>query len=80
MTRADLDSSVRQVVGTALGRPVPGDEPLSRTSDARWDSLKHVEILFALEDAFDVRFSEDEMSALESLDALVDAIERHRAA
>ncbi len=77
MTRADLDSSVRQVVGTALGRPVPADEALS---DPRWDSLKHVEILFAVEDAFDVRFSEEEMSALESLEALVDAIERHRAA
>lgn len=79
MTRADLDSSVRQVVGAALGRPVPPGEALSRSSDPRWDSLKHVEILFAVEDAFDVRFSEEEMSALESLDALVDAIERHRA-
>lgn len=40
-----------------------------------WDSLKHLSIVFALEDEFDIRFSEDEFSELRSLSAIVTNIE-----
>lgn len=56
------------------------DFPLSTTeilaeSVENWDSLKHLNIMFALEDEFDVRFSEEEFPKLNSLSAIVSNLE-----
>ena len=39
--------------------------------------VKHVEIVFSLEDAFKVRFDDEELTALDSLDAIVSRLEQH---
>lgn len=40
-----------------------------------WDSLAHVEVLFALEEEFSVRFPADKLKALRSLETIVEALE-----
>jgi acyl carrier protein len=44
---------------------------LSDTSDAqntpRWDSLRHIEVIFAVESAFHVRFTMPEIAGLRNL-------------
>lgn len=46
----------------------------SRQNMPQWDSLKHIEIIFELEDVFGVQFSEDEMANLDSVDRIVERV------
>lgn len=57
---------------------VTEDQTVDRTSTLSWDSLKHIELLFSLEDACDVKFDREELAQLDSLDAIVTAVERNR--
>lgn len=75
-----VDDAVRQVLSAVFGRPVGKDEPLSAKTEPAWDSLRQVEVLLAVEGALEVRFDEDEMPQLDSVDKLVRSVKRHRAA
>ncbi len=73
--------AIRKIAGDSLalvfGRSIgPGENP-TRDEEPKWDSLKHVEIVFSLEDAFKVRFDDEELTALDSLDAIVSRLEQH---
>jgi acyl carrier protein len=46
----------------------------------QWDSLRHIEVIFAVEDATGVQFDEAELSELTSVARIVAAIEAKRAA
>jgi acyl carrier protein len=76
----EVDRAVRSVLGTVFGRPIAQDEPLSARTEPSWDSLRHVEVLLAVEGALDVRFDEDELAQLDSVEKLVRSVKRHRAA
>ena len=66
---------VRRILASTLGIQVPAEGDFSRDSEPRWDSLKHVAVIFALEDEFDIQFDEDQMAALTSLSAIVEAVD-----
>jgi acyl carrier protein len=70
---------VVRVVALVLGRPADVGA-INRGSEPTWDSLKHVELLFALEDELQVRFDENELAALTSTDAIAESVARHRGA
>ncbi len=72
MDRQQIEPVVLKVVGTVLKEPVGLDA--SRAGLAKWDSLKHVEIMFALEDAFDMAFSEEELSDLDSVARIIERV------
>lgn len=77
MTRAapPLRDAVGALVARVLG--VAGTaHDLRRQALPEWDSLKHVEIVFALEDAYNMQFDESEFAALDSVDAIVALLER----
>lgn len=44
--------------------------------EGRWDSLKLVEIVFALEDEFDVMFNEEEIANMKSISKIYEYISR----
>jgi acyl carrier protein len=71
----NVGSEVRRIVGLVLNRNIRDDENVLRTDEPGWDSLKHVEILFAVEDGFSIRFNELELSALSSVDQIASAVE-----
>jgi len=70
--RQQIEQVVLKVISTVLREPVGPDA--SRSGLAKWDSLKHVEIMFALEDAFDMVFSEEDLSGLDSVANIVDRV------
>lgn len=74
----DPETEICRVLALALAIDIPPGRPVSRAAEPKWNSLKHVEIIFALEDAFGIQFSEAEMPTLDSIKALTDAVERHR--
>jgi acyl carrier protein len=67
-----------------LFRQVFDDDELVVTTDthrrdvADWDSVAHVKLILILEEEFQIRFTEDEVSSLETVGELLAAIEAHR--
>jgi acyl carrier protein len=80
MTTDTETTTVREILQAALNVPLDGIDNPSREEIETWDSLTHVEIMFMLEERFDVRFSEDEIPALRSLRDIVDLVAEKRAA
>jgi acyl carrier protein len=80
MTRPDIQERVAELLSIAVGRHIALGETVLRDSEPKWDSLKHVELVFMLEDRFGVQFSEEEMGDLRSSDHIVHSIEEKRAA
>jgi acyl carrier protein len=75
MTRVEIQEAVAELLSISLERPVAQTESVTRDSDPKWDSLKHVQLILLLEEHFGVQFSEEEIGALCSSDEIVQAIE-----
>ena len=77
MTEPDgVEGRIREIMAVVFKRPIRRGEPVSRSTEPEWDSLRHVELIFSIEDEFGVRFDEDELMELTSLPALVGAVDR----
>ena len=65
---------LRTVFQQVLG-PLPQDTGgISREALPVWDSLKHVDLIFAVEDEFGVTFGEEEMAELKTFEEFETAI------
>ena len=75
--RAEILYTINGIAADILGCP---DLQLREDTTARdvngWDSLSHVQIVVAVENAFGVRFNVTEISQLENAGSLIDLIER----
>ncbi len=71
----EVGPEVRRLIGLVLRRDIARGEDVRREQEPSWDSLKHVEIMFAVEDRFSVRFTPGEFAELSSVDAIVTALE-----
>ena len=45
-----------------------------RSEFAEWDSLKHIDIIFSIEDEFDIQFTPSEMSELSTIDMAIELV------
>ena len=43
----------------------------------KWDSLQHLNIILAVEEAFNVSFTPEEITSVNSVEKIVEAIQRH---
>jgi acyl carrier protein len=68
--RKNLEIEVAKLVSEILSEPV-GPEA-SRLTVVGWDSLKHMEVIFAFEEAYGVRLDEAEMAVLTSVKGLAE--------
>jgi acyl carrier protein len=74
MDRQRVEHTVRTVLKVVLKEPLNSSAEVTRQNTASWDSLKHIEIMFALEDELATQFSEEELAALDSVKKIVDAV------
>jgi acyl carrier protein len=74
MDRTQIEETVLVVLATILKRPFHNSADITRKNTASWDSLKHIEIMFALEDELGAEFSEEELVRLDSVAKIVDAV------
>jgi acyl carrier protein len=74
--RDGVEERVREIMGVVLERPITPGESVAFGTDPAWDSLRHVELIFSIEDEFGIRFEEAELADLTSLHALVQAVAR----
>ena len=65
-----IDDGIAEILTLALERPVAPGEALTRDDEPRWDSLKHLEIIFAIEGAFGVAFTPEEIGEVNSVAGL----------
>jgi acyl carrier protein len=72
---AQLRDRITKAINVALGKNFASDAEVVRKNEPAWDSLKHVELIFMLEDEFGVEFDEDTMAKLDSTTAILAALE-----
>jgi acyl carrier protein len=80
MTRDDIEARVHEVLARILKLPEPPQEPLVRAETPEWDSLSHIEIVYAVEESLGVTFTVEEIGELDGSAAIVAAAGRHLAA
>ena len=67
------------VLASVLNVPRPSlTASTSRDSLEAWDSLKHMYMVLALEEEFNVEFTDDEIASLSSASELMDAIAKKK--
>jgi acyl carrier protein len=72
---------IRRILQVVLGCALPDDDMLvNRENLDAWDSLKHIQVVLALEEAYGIQIPEDDMVGLDSLSAISLYIKRHGAA
>lgn len=69
MNNPEAESRVLALVSDILGTPVTRESSMDNVPG--WDSLRHMQVIFAFEDAFGVRLEDGEMSQLRSVEALI---------
>ncbi len=74
MTRDEMKTGVLEIMERVLQKRFPPGADVHRETEGRWDSLRHIELIFALEEKFGIRFDEEEMPVLNSLSILTDRI------
>ncbi|BCS55001.1 acyl carrier protein [Geobacter sp. SVR] len=74
MQRNQIEQAVLNVLEAFLKCQLKLGDEISRQNTADWDSLKHMEIMFALEEELGVEFSEEELAKLDSAVKIVDAV------
>jgi acyl carrier protein len=76
MTTAEVEAAVREAMSLVLEPSELHDGDIIRAETPSWDSLKHVELVFTVEDACQVSL---ESSGLGELDSLADIVAAVRA-
>lgn len=72
MNRSEIESVVLRVLGNVLKCEI--DNTCSREDFSQWDSLKHIEVIFSIEDQLNIQFPEEMLSELNDAQLIVDAV------
>lgn len=72
-----MSSKIRHIIAEVIGVPVEqvGDDASPATLEA-WDSLRHMNLIVALEDELGVTFDDDALGRLTSLPAILEELSR----
>lgn len=73
MNRQQIKEVVLSVLSAVLKCEV--DDQGSRENLAQWDSLKQIEVIFAIEDELNLQFPEEMLPDLNSVERIVSAAE-----
>ena len=73
-----MQDRIFQVASKILDVPVTDINPHSTPQTlGTWDSLRHMNLIVALEEEFDIQFSDDEIGDLQSMSKIMGVIQRH---
>jgi acyl carrier protein len=77
---SDVQKQVLECISGVLGIPVGSlKADMVKGDIPEWDSLRHMQVVLALEDKFDVTFSDKEvMSGWESLQECIDSVRQRQ--
>lgn len=70
----DLDTRLQAIFREAIGPHVELRDDLTADATDGWDSLAHVNLIFAIEEDFSVRFGPEEMAEVANVGELKELI------
>lgn len=76
----EIKQIILTILRVILKQSFEGSIEVTRENTPSWDSLKHIEIIFAVEDELGVRLSEEDLSGLDSVDKIAKVIKSKYAA
>lgn len=77
MNQDDIKLRARTTLAKVLKVPVESiADDAYQIQFANWDSLKHMNVVLALENEFDLEFDDSELPTLTSLETIISAIEK----
>ena len=79
MSRDDVAAGVARILSGVLGHDVAPGTDIAASDDPMWDSLRQVEVVYAVEDTFGIRIDEADFAGLVSSKLIVDAVMRQSA-
>lgn len=77
MTEQEILGKVSYVVLGVLNKGSESPVQLTEANLASWDSLKHMNVILAVENEFDIEFDESELEHSTSIPLLVAAVQKH---
>ena len=78
MTKDDIKTRVRAVLAKALkANPDAISDTASQMDLSEWDSVRHMNVILALENDFGIEFTDAELPTLTSVPLMVASIEKH---
>lgn len=80
MECSQIEKTVLAVLTTVLKSPFEVGGEVTRQNTPSWDSLKHIELMFALEEELGVEFTEQELVQLDSVSKIINIVQIHHAA
>lgn len=74
-----MDTKLQGLVAEILGIPVESvHSGTSTDSESEWDSLRHMNLIFAIEDGYGVRFEDEEIAKLTSVEKIEQSLKQKR--
>jgi len=70
VTTEEIDQLLTEALAGVFNRDIDVSRPLMRESVKEWDSIKHMELIFAIEAATGLNFNEEQIAAIKSVDDL----------
>jgi acyl carrier protein len=74
MTTTEVEAAVREAMGLILAPAELHAGNITRAETPSWDSLKHVELVFTVEDACQVSLESCDLGELDTLVDIVEAV------
>ncbi|MFJ7825266.1 acyl carrier protein [Psychrobacillus sp. NPDC096623] len=71
----ELKQQINEILAETLEVNASDTNLFDRESNATWDSLKHLEIIMAIEEEFDIRFSSDEVTKVMNAEDIYKLVE-----
>ncbi len=70
-----MEERIKNVFNDVFKGTIDFSSELSRETESRWDSMKHIEFLVALEREFDLRFDGSDATEMDSIKKIIFIIE-----
>ncbi|MBI5741702.1 MAG: acyl carrier protein [Nitrospirae bacterium] len=71
-----MQERIRRVFEDVFKGAIAFNSELSRETESKWDSMKHIEFLVALEREFNLRFDGSDATEMNSIGRIISIIEQ----
>ena len=71
MLAQNIETLVSECLSQVLRRQIDAGMLIERQDDGDWDSLRHVELIFMLEDRTGIRFTEEEITGINNSNDII---------
>jgi acyl carrier protein len=74
VSNPEIATRIESVFGRVFGNRTPFSSTLSRGSEPRWNSMKHMEFLLGLEQEFGIRFDGADATDMTSIPDVIERV------